>query len=157
MQHQPLFKSRFPVITILCLSSLLGTFQAGCTQTGESAAEEDHLEHHIPEHKPKTYTQTVRELDSRMRTLLNQSPTEVKPEEKQQLEEIIDWIPELAADSELKHKDWNEVKQLSTEIKSVFQQTDFSQVDATLVGRYFLLVDKLKQYTGRSETKKFQS
>ncbi len=157
MQHQPLFKSRFPVITVLCLSSLLGTFQAGCTQTGESAVEEDHLEHHIPDHKPKTYTETVRELDSRMRTLLNQSPASVNQEEKQQLEEIIDWIPELAADSELKHKDWNEVQQLSTEIKSVFQQTDFSQVDATLVGRYFLLVDKLKQYTGCSETKKIQS
>lgn len=157
MQHQPLLKSRFPVITVLCLSSLLGTFQAGCTQTVESAAEEDHLEHHIPEHKPKTYTETVRELDSRMRTLLNQSPASVNQEEKQQLEEIIDWIPELAADSELKHKDWNEVQQISTEIKSVFQQTDFSQVDATLVGRYFLLVDKLKQYTGRSETKKIQS
>lgn len=157
MQHEPLFKSRFPVITVLCLGSLLSSIQAGCTQTGESATEEDHLEHHIPEHKPKTYTQTVRELDSRMRTLLNQSPASVNQEEKQQLGEIIDWIPELAADSELKHKDWNEVQQLSTEIKSVFQQTDFSQVDATLVGRYFLLVDKLKQYTGRSETKKFQS
>ncbi|KAA0139380.1 hypothetical protein FYZ48_12180 [Gimesia chilikensis] len=92
-----------------------------------------------------------------MRTLLNQSPASVNQEEKQQLEEIIDWIPELAADSELKHKDWDEVKQLSTELKLVFQQTDFSQIDATLVGRYFLLVDKLKQYTGRSETKKFQS
>lgn len=157
MQYQPLFKSQFPVITVLCLGSLLGSIQAGCTQTGESTAEEDHLEHHIPDHKPKTYTETVRELDSRMRTLLNQSSASVNQDEKQQLEEIIDWIPELAADSELKHKDWNEVKQLSTEIKLVFQQTDFSQVDATLVGRYFLLVDKLKQYTGRSETKKFQS
>ena len=157
MQHQPLLKSRFTVITTLCLGSLLSAFQAGCTQTGESATEEDHLEHHIPEHKPKTYTETVKELNSRMRTLLNQSPAAVNQEEKQQLEEIIDWIPELAADSELKHKDWNEVQQLSTEIKSVFQQTDFSQVDASLVGRYFLLVDKLKQYTGRSETKKFQS
>ncbi|MFI4850459.1 MAG: hypothetical protein ACIAZJ_15235 [Gimesia chilikensis] len=157
MQHQPLFKIQFSVITVLCLSSLLGTFQAGCTQTGESTAEEDHLEHHIPEHKPKTYTETVKELDTRMRTLLNQSPASVNQEEKQQLEEIIDWIPELAADSELKHKDWDEVKQLSTELKSVFQQTDFSQIDVSLVGRYFLLVVKLKQYSGRSETKKFQS
>jgi len=31
-------------------------------------------------------------------------------EKTQELVEIIDWIPELAADSELKHRDWNEVK-----------------------------------------------
>ena len=157
MQHLKPDPERIAFLTVFCLFGLVSLLLTGCTQPSESAAEEEHLEHHIPEHKPRSYTETVKELDSRMRWLLNHSQKAEIPQKQQELAEIIDWVPELAADSELKHKDWNEVQQLSTEIKSVFQQTDFSQVDATLVGRYFLLVDKLKQYTGRSETKKFQS
>jgi len=38
---------------------------------------------------------------------------------------------------------------------TVFQQIDFSDVEPSLVGRYFLLVAKLKQYSAPSEMKKF--
>lgn len=117
--------------------------------------EDHHLEHHIPEHKPKSYTATVRELDTRMRWLLNHKQAEGSQEKQQELREIIDWIPEMAADSELKHRDWDEVKLSSTEMMSVFQQIDFDDVDSSLVGRYFLLVVKLKQFTAPSEMNNF--
>lgn len=142
-------------ITALCLCSLLFSFQTGCTETAESSMEDQHLEHHIPEHKPKSYTATVRELDTRMRWLLNHKQEEGSQEKQQELREIIDWIPEMAADSELKHRDWDEVKLSSTELMSVFQQIDFDDVDSSLVGRYFLLVVKLKQFTAPSEMNKF--
>ncbi len=90
-----------------------------------------------------------------MRWLLNHSQSEGSQKKQQELVEIIDWIPELAADSELKHRDWNEVKLFSTELMTVFQQIDFSDVEPSLVGRYFLLVAKLKQYSAPSEMKKF--
>jgi len=155
MQDQHVLKNRFRIITTLCLCGLFFSLQAGCTQTAESATEDQHLEHHIPEHKPKSYTATVRELDTRMRWLLNHSQSEGSQKKQQELVEIIDWIPELAADSELKHRDWNEVKLFSTELMTVFQQIDFSDVEPSLVGRYFLLVAKLKQYSAPSEMKKF--
>ncbi|WP_417385736.1 hypothetical protein [Gimesia sp.] len=157
MHHQYLIKSRITGTMALCLSGLLICFQAGCTQSADSAQDENHLEHHIPEHKPKTYSATVKELDTRMRRLLNQDQEEGTQKKQQELAEIIDWIPELAADSELKHSDWNEVKQFSSELKTVFQQFNFSdsEIDSSLVGRYFLLVVKLKQYSGPSEMKKF--
>lgn len=142
-------------ITALCLCGLLFSFLTGCTQTAESSTEDQHLEHHIPEHKPQSYTATVRELDTRMRWLLNHKQEEGSQEKQQELGEIIDWIPELAADSELKHRDWDEVKQCSTELMTVYQQMDFADVDPSLVGRYFLLVVKLKQFSALSELNKF--
>tara|TARA_R110002095_G_scaffold114894_2_gene100386 strand:+ start:1935 stop:2297 length:363 start_codon:yes stop_codon:yes gene_type:complete len=117
--------------------------------------EDHHLEHHIPEHKPKSYAATVKELDTRMRWLLNHRQEQDAREKQQELGEIIAWIPELAADSELKHKDWDEVNLYAKELMTVFQQIDFADIDSSLVGRYFLLVVKLKQFTAPSEMKRF--
>ena len=156
MQDQTLLKPRLTAVTVLCLISLSILLQTGCTQTANSATEEEHLEHHIPEHKPKTYTATIKELDTRMRRLLNDGQEENSQNKRQQLAEIIDWVPEMAADSELKHKDWQEVKKLSTELTTVYQQINLSDIDESLVARYFLLVNKLSQYSKQSETKKFQ-
>tara|TARA_R110002167_G_scaffold169965_1_gene367913 strand:- start:651 stop:1124 length:474 start_codon:yes stop_codon:yes gene_type:complete len=154
MQDQDILTNRLMTIAAMFFCGLLLSLQTGCTQTAESSTEDQHLEHHIPGHKPKSYTATVRELDTRMRWLLNHKQEEGSQEKQQELGEIIDWIPELAADSELKHRDWDEVKQSSTELMTVYQQIDFADVDSSLVGRYFLLVVKLKQFSALSEMNK---
>ena len=157
MRNQHLLKHRLTAITILCLCSLFIVLQTGCNKVAESASKEDHLEHHIPEHKPKTYSATVKELDTRMRRLLNHRQEQSIQIKQQELADIIEWIPELAADSELKHKDWNQVKQVSTELTTVYKMIDFSAIDLSLIGRYFLLVKKLSQYSAQSQTKKFKA
>lgn len=153
--HQPLMEKRITIITALCLCGLLIPLQAGCIQTDQSAVEEDHLEHHIPEHKPESYSITVSEIKTRMKWLLENNQTEESQVKRQELAEIIAWVPELAADSELKHQEWNEVKQLSTELNTVFQQIDLTTADSELVDQYFLLVKNLNEFTARSETNKF--
>ncbi|WP_339733619.1 hypothetical protein [uncultured Gimesia sp.] len=90
-----------------------------------------------------------------MRTLLENNHADTYQVHKQELTDIISWIPEMAADSELKHTAWNEVKQISGNLKNVFKQIDFEDADANLVNQYFLLVDKLNQFSARSEPIKF--
>tara|TARA_R110002095_G_scaffold97122_2_gene85067 strand:+ start:73855 stop:74319 length:465 start_codon:yes stop_codon:yes gene_type:complete len=142
-------------VTILYLCGFSFFLLSGCTETAQSGVEDDHLEHHIPEHKPDSFSATVKEVDTRMRTLLENNHADTYQVHKQELTDIISWIPEMAADSELKHTAWNEVKQISGNLKNVFKQIDFEDADANLVNQYFLLVDKLNQFSARSEPIKF--
>ncbi|QDU07559.1 hypothetical protein [Gimesia aquarii] len=148
-------EKRFAIITILCFCGLLISLQAGCIQTTQSAAEEEHLEHHIPEHKPESFSATVSEIKTRMKWLLENNQAEESQVKTQELAEIIAWIPEMAADSELKHREWNEVKQLSTQLNTIFQQIDLTTADSELVDQYFLLVKNLNEFTARSEMNQF--
>ena len=75
--------------------------------------EDEHLEHFVPAHKPANYTALVEQLENR---IAQQTPTSESGEkttaadqsatERQELIDIIGWIPELAADSELRKQDF---------------------------------------------------
>lgn len=85
---------------------------SGCGSS-EEHAEDEHLEHFVPAHKPADFAALVEQLEKR---IAQQSPSSVASEgapaadqsatARQELIDIIGWIPELAADSELRKQEF---------------------------------------------------
>ena len=75
--------------------------------------EDEHLEHFVPAHKPGNFTALVEQLEKRID---QQSQTPGSDEgaaaedqsatERQELIDILGWIPELAADSEMRKQEF---------------------------------------------------
>lgn len=87
---------------------------AGCS--GPESEEDHHLEHVIPEHKPDGFADAVRELERRW-TSLDGSPADA--DALQELADIVDWLPELAADSDLKRAQWEQVQQMTQQLSGI--------------------------------------
>ncbi len=128
-----------PTVSMTCLAIVLLFPCVGCgnfskqsgSETSESDANEhdEHLEHLIPAHKPQTFEALVQQLSIRLPTLQgaggkdNEAQGEGANEHSRILteyHEIIDWIPELAADSNLKKKDWETATAIGREIGSIW-------------------------------------
>ena len=77
---------------------LLALSLPGCSGEEEAA----HLEHSVPAHKPHSFAEAVEELIRRSQQV---NPVQ-NPREFEELRDIVRWIPELAADSDLPEPDW---------------------------------------------------
>jgi hypothetical protein len=91
-------------------------FGGGCDQlvTGPGSHdkhEEEHLEHRIPAHRPANFTEAVNQINSRYQRMKDKLPTGEKPAEEvfQEVTDIVRWLPEIAADSEMQRKNWRQV------------------------------------------------
>lgn len=96
---------------LLCL--LLATMP-GCHTAAESTAEDEHLEHHIPGYKPASLVAAWDQLKVRLGHLRSDATTE----EFTELRDIVNWLPELAADSDLKRSQWDEIHAVSKQMES---------------------------------------
>ena len=114
------------VTVCLCIVSGVG----GCTAdkpspTGGSAEHDshDHLhDHGIPDHKPATFAEAVKQLPRRQRLLLSEFSAghlDHAQEAIQKLQDVIGWLPELAADTDLRESDWNTVQSVSQQMEAV--------------------------------------
>ena len=86
---------------------------SGCGSSTESHADEhhdEHLEHFVPSHKPKTFTDLVDQLALRTPKLNEAGQPNDGDKSRatalQEFSDIIGWIPELAADSALMRADF---------------------------------------------------
>lgn len=70
---------------------------------------DDH-DHHIPEHRPQDYSDAVRQLTRRIERVRSEArhPAHAMDELKK-LRDVITWLPELAADTDLKKPEWDRV------------------------------------------------
>ena len=75
--------------------------------------EDEHLEHFVPAHKPADYSALVEQLEKRIAQQSQPSGSGEGSAEaaqsataRQELIDIIGWIPELAADSELRKQEF---------------------------------------------------
>lgn len=103
------------------LFSLLFLVAVGCADK----AEEDHAEHHIPEHKPKSFADAVKEIPRRIEAISVQASAgtgDRLERELLELQEIIGWIPELAADSDMRRAPWEEVQAIGGSLKEAFPE-----------------------------------
>ena len=75
----------------------------GCGADGEHAEDDHHTEHFVPAHKPPSFAEGVAELTERSSHLKYHigEQSEIVEQELTELVDIIGWIPELAADSDL--------------------------------------------------------
>lgn len=111
--------ARFVLTHKMLLMAWVGLAVAisGCGSSDEHAkdehSEDEHLEHFVPAHKPADYAAMVEQLEKRIG---QQSSSSVSGEgasaadhsatARQELIDIIGWIPELAADSELRKQEF---------------------------------------------------
>jgi hypothetical protein len=86
---------------------------------------EMHLEHFVPAHKPASLSLLVEQIKIRTGRLADRSPEAGsidKALEIQELKDIVNWIPELAADSDLKKAQFDEAALISRELLTIVQK-----------------------------------
>lgn len=83
---------------------------SSCHAQGEA----EHLEHVTPEHKPAGYTEATVQLRQRFTEVLDRKLDEhQRTQQLAELGDIIRWLPEIAAESDLKKPQWEQVEQIS--------------------------------------------
>lgn len=90
---------------------------AGHDEDRNDHDDHDDHDHHIPEHRPKDDSDAVRQLSQRIELVRSEArhPAHAM-EEKKKLRDVITWLPELAADSDLKKPEWDRIHGLVKEL-----------------------------------------
>jgi hypothetical protein len=105
-------------------STLLGL--AGCRGDHSPGEDHDHIGHAIPAHKPKAFPEAVRrlrELNDRIaRGAVKGQPATAPDDRTLNIAlDIANWLPEIAAESDMPVKEWNEVNARSAAIVAAYQ------------------------------------
>jgi hypothetical protein len=114
----------YRVLTGLLL--LFSLSHAGCSAgtTSHADGDDDHLEHHIPEHKPRDFADAVHQVRQRTRhiqDIAGDNDSGHLAHELRELGDIIAWLPELAADSDMRKQEWDRVHRLTQELGPVYE------------------------------------
>ena len=117
-----------------CAKPIASSDNSGHSDQRHPAAEHDHenehehshehAHHHDPEHKPADFPQAV----ERLRAFHAQHAAGQQPSagQRQIISDILGWLPELAAQSELREADWNEVDRGATAIANWLDRESFT-------------------------------
>jgi hypothetical protein len=129
-------RSRFLAIALPLLLGAVPGCSPGDSSHGQGHdhAGHDHVGHHAPEHKPKDFAEAVlqvRRRAGRVEAIAAHGDADRLNHELDHLRELIGWLPELAADSDLRKPEWDRVHRLTEEL----QRTCESVADASAAGR----------------------
>jgi len=94
------------VILLLSLVSLVGCLQS-------PAEDDDRLEHVIPAHKPADYVEATNQLAGRGHLYFS---GQLDAAGLTELRDILAWLPELAAETDLSRSQWDRVQEISREL-----------------------------------------
>jgi len=145
--------------SILLIISFTALYSSGCgpSTVSPTSAEEEHLEHHIPAHKPATFTDAVEALRNRIRHVGDESAAgraDHLAGDLSELRDIVDWLPELAADSDMRKADWDEVNALTAELRGNFQNLHGDGTSAGLepqsVEQFLYVVSRLEPFISKT-------
>lgn len=92
---------------------------AGCNSSQSGSAENEHLEHVVPEHRPADFSAAVERLQQRI-DLLKVSP-QAEPKFADELRDLVRWLPEIAGDSELRKAQWEIVRDQSRRLNRLIE------------------------------------
>lgn len=131
---------------------------SGCGSSDEHTVDE-HLEHFVPAHKPIDYAALVEQLEKRIAQQSSSSgagegvpAAEQFATARQELIDIIGWIPELAADSELQKKEFETAvvagRKLNLALGFEKPSEGTKAVDAESIPK---LLDELKALVSKSQ------
>jgi hypothetical protein len=96
---------------------------AGCLAAPDET--DERLEHHIPAHKPATLVAAIAELERRNPGATSRHEAAGNSErDRAELRDIIGWLPELAADSDLRKSEWESIQQSSAELARAVEAWD---------------------------------
>ena len=112
---------------IILTGILLMLAGCGVTEQGSDSQDAEHLEHFVPAHKPNDFSSLVDQLALRFPHLgsagSNADPNSPGENLQQELADIIGWIPELAADSDLKKVDFESAVVAADKLLRLFKDT----------------------------------
>jgi hypothetical protein len=94
---------------------------AGCA--GDTDLEEEHVHHSFPEHRPANYKDAVGGISLRAWELANRGGR-IGSREFGHFVDIIAWVPEMAADSDMTKADWDKANAAATRLKSLVLSSD---------------------------------
>jgi len=98
-----------------CSSASTGSQDAGSSQSSHAEeGDDDHAHHVIPDHKPETFPEAVEQLEERTSPQASRDATSI-----QELKDIIGWLPELAAQTDLPRADWEAIYGISGEMSQL--------------------------------------
>ncbi|WP_166825854.1 hypothetical protein [Thalassoroseus pseudoceratinae] len=123
------------VVFPIAIYGLLVFSVCGCgsdPHAGESSshAEEEHLEHHVPEHKPPNFSAAVDSIQDRIQELETSSSSASDEHELSELKDIVNWLPEIAADSDMRRRHWEEVDAVASELSRQLEQYTTESADS---------------------------
>lgn len=127
MRNTHALELAFLPLLILCTAVGCGTPTSNAMTGAESVRQADHLEHHVPEHRPASFAAAVEQIASRHERLRNEIGKATREPVDRQLRElldILDWLPEIAGDSDLRQADWNLVQQQAHQLADCYQKLD---------------------------------
>ncbi|QDT56580.1 Transglutaminase-like superfamily protein [Caulifigura coniformis] len=115
-----------PTTAALVLASAMTLLPLCSTGCRGEAAEEAHLEHAHPAHKPVSLQHAADDLKTRI-----VSPTlRSNDQESTEFLDIVRWLPELAGATDLKKQDWDSVLRDSQELERRFSEGKVADSDA---------------------------
>jgi hypothetical protein len=128
--REPEDRLRASACFVIAITAVFGA--SGCTHGdsrptsrnggAESAVQED--DHHQPSHKPRDFRGALAALHERCTKLLK-SPVPKSVEAQKEFDEtrdIVGWLPELAADSDLSRAEWDRVNEHSKKLSQSLEE-----------------------------------
>ncbi len=96
--------------TSMALAFLLASL-VGCLQEKQSLHEDDH---HVPAHWPNNILDAAQKIEDRLATLEADAGDDSA---QKQLTELVEWTPEIAADTDLTEPDWIPIYEMCETIR----------------------------------------
>ena len=144
-------------VQILLCSSLV-VLITGCGSAKEDSLDnhdDEHLMHFVPAHKPTSFAKLVDQLSKRIAELADSwgtQDTTRKQTLRQELSDVIGWIPELAADSELNKADFESAVTAGKALQAEFvMQFTIDSSSATNPRAFESALKSLRDLTEKSQ------
>lgn len=107
---------QFTYLSLVVAVLLAAASSGGCAQSLD-----EHAEHHDPPHFPGDFVVAVERLRSiQVAASKHEAISSAHPDGDVVLEaaDLLHWLPQLAADSDLKRADWNEMYESTSKLRS---------------------------------------
>ncbi len=98
---------------------------SGCAAEQESLHE---LDHEVPAHWPSSMEDAAAKIEQRLQSLSGPTDT-VTQSLREELVDVIEWAPEIAADTDLPEADWIPIYDLSETLRKHLRATDITVND----------------------------
>lgn len=137
--------------TSFIAASICVVIIAGCGGGGDPEQQE-HAHHEFPDHRPANFKAAVSAISQRSWELANRGG-KVGSLEFGHFIDIINWVPEMAADSDLRKADWEKARDASEKMRSLVlaSDLDIKQLEGVVADELAVLKSLIKK-AGKPET-----
>ena len=110
------------ICIVLCL---LGLLVVGCVHDGESKTSHFEHDHEVAPHWPSDLADAATKLRKRLDAQVSDQSKQVAKE----IADIVSWVPEIAADTNLSEQDWIPLDIASNSLSAKLQSSDNEMTD----------------------------